>query len=61
MSHWRVHVDDCFDSVAALIGLSREYATYEGQGAIQLEALVDDVLLSSSDSTGYSFNVYCGV
>ena len=49
-----------FDSVAALIGLSREYATYEGQGAIQLEALVDDVLLSSSDSTGYSFNVYCG-
>ncbi len=47
-----------FDAVAAAVGLCREHAAYEGQGAIELEALVDaDVLSHEDDELGYPFGI----
>jgi hydrogenase maturation protein HypF len=40
-----------FDAVAAAIGICREHAHYEGQGAVELEACVDERLLADSDET----------
>lgn len=39
-----------FDAVAAAIGICREQAHYEGQGAVELEALVDEQLLADDDA-----------
>ena len=47
-----------FDAVAAALGICREHAAYEGQGAVELEALVDhDVLRFEDDELGYPFGI----
>jgi hydrogenase maturation protein HypF len=47
-----------FDAVAAAIGICREQSSYEGQAAIEMEALVDKILLNSSEKTlSYSFDI----
>ncbi len=47
-----------FDAVAAAIGICREYAAYEGQGAIELEAIVDeDTLNSEEELLAYPFAI----
>ena len=47
-----------FDAVAAAIGLCREHAAYEGQGAIEMEALVDArVLQFEDDALAYPFAI----
>ncbi|HIA54808.1 MAG TPA: carbamoyltransferase HypF [Candidatus Melainabacteria bacterium] len=47
-----------FDAVAAAIGICREHASYEGQAAIELEAIVNmDVLLNETEALGYPFAV----
>ncbi len=47
-----------FDAVAAAIGVCRERVGYEGQAAIELEALVDrDVLENEGDGLAYPFAV----
>ncbi len=48
-----------FDAVAAAVGLCRETATYEGQGAIELEALIQPHHLEAAQSSAYTFNI-CG-
>lgn len=42
-----------FDAVAAAVGLCREHALFEGQGAMELEAVVDEAAMQSID--GYPF------
>ena len=50
-----------FDAVAAAIGICRERAFHEGQGAIELEASVDgDALLSQAPVSAYPFEVSTG-
>lgn len=44
-----------FDAVAAAVGLCREAATYEGQGAIELEALIQPQHLETAQDSAYSF------
>ncbi len=44
-----------FDAVAAAVGICRERAGYEGQAAIELEACVDECLLSTEH--GYPFAI----
>jgi len=47
-----------FDAVAAAVGLARERAKFEGQGACQLEAAVDpDVLREEEDDLAYPFAI----
>ncbi len=47
-----------FDAVAAAIGVCRGEAQYEGQGAIELEALVDEKQLrEEDDALGYPFAI----
>ena len=47
-----------FDAVAAAMGVCREHAAYEGQGAVELEALVDaEVLQHEDDELGYPFAI----
>ncbi len=38
-----------FDAVAAAIGIVREHAAYEGQGAVELEAIVDERAMREED------------
>lgn len=38
-----------FDAVAAALGICREHAAYEGQGAVELEAIVDETTLHNED------------
>ena len=45
-----------FDAVAAALGICRERATYEGQAAILLEALIDDAALRAAGA-GYPFAI----
>jgi hydrogenase maturation protein HypF len=47
-----------FDAVAAAMGLAREQALYEGQGAIELEAAVDrDWLVNGAAALDYPFAI----
>ncbi len=47
-----------FDAVAAAIGICREKAFYEGQGAVELEAMVDWQTLREEDETlAYPFAI----
>ncbi len=47
-----------FDAVAAAIGICREHAAYEGQGAIELEAIVDETTLATEDELlAYPFSI----
>jgi len=47
-----------FDAVAAALGICRAHAAYEGQGAVELEALVDhEVLRFEDDELGYPFGI----
>ena len=47
-----------FDAAAAAMGICREHAAYEGQGAVEMEALVDhDVLRFEDDALGYPFSI----
>ncbi|WP_428420358.1 carbamoyltransferase HypF [Methylibium sp.] len=47
-----------FDAAAAAMGLCRERAAYEGQGAIEMEALVDaEVLAHEDEALGYPFTI----
>lgn len=47
-----------FDAVAAAVGLAREHAAYEGQGAVELEAAVDrDCLANEDDQLSYPLNI----
>ena len=46
-----------FDAVAAAIGVCRGQAAYEGQAAMELEALADEMLIAKSDESGYPFTI----
>ncbi len=47
-----------FDAAAAAMGLCREHAAYEGQGAVEMEALVDlEVLAFEDEELGYPFAI----
>jgi hydrogenase maturation protein HypF len=47
-----------FDAVAAAFGICREHAAYEGQGAVELEAIVDETTLHDEDeSLAYPFSI----
>lgn len=47
-----------FDAVAAAVGLAREHALYEGQGAVELEAAVDyDCLENEDEALDYPFTL----
>ena len=47
-----------FDAVAAAIGICRERAAYEGQGAVELEAIVDEATLRDEDELlAYTFSI----
>jgi hydrogenase maturation protein HypF len=47
-----------FDAVAAAVGIAREHAAYEGQGAVELEAVVDETTLKNEvEELAYPFAV----
>ena len=47
-----------FDAAAAAMGICREHVAYEGQGAVEMEALVDhDVLRDEAEDLGYPFGI----
>ncbi|MEY3869105.1 MAG: Carbamoyltransferase HypF [Cyanobacteriota bacterium] len=46
-----------FDGVAAAMGICRENCSYEGQGAMEMEALVDEGILNNNEITGYPFTI----
>jgi hydrogenase maturation protein HypF len=47
-----------FDAVAAAIGFAREQALYEGQGAVELEQIVDEKTLREEDELlAYPFSI----
>ena len=47
-----------FDAVAAAIGICREKAFYEGQGAVELEQIIDEkALLEDDEESAYPFAI----
>ncbi|NIA02620.1 MAG: carbamoyltransferase HypF [Planctomycetia bacterium] len=46
-----------FDAVAAAIDVCREHTSYEGQAAIELEALLDTTVLQAEAKQSYSINI----
>lgn len=46
-----------FDAVAAAVGICRERITYEGQAAVELEAIADRSELASKNFTGFPFAI----
>lgn len=47
-----------FDAVAAAVGIAREHAAYEGQGAVEFEAVVDEKTLYEEDEMlAYPFSI----
>ena len=47
-----------FDAVAAAVGIAREHAAYEGQGAVELEAIVDEnALRNEHEDLAYPFAI----
>jgi hydrogenase maturation protein HypF len=46
-----------FDAAAAAMGLARERAHYEGQGAVEMEAAVDRNCLTEDDRLSYPFPI----
>jgi hydrogenase maturation protein HypF len=46
-----------FDAVAAALGICRQTATYEGQGAIEMEALITPRHWQAAQASGYWFAV----
>ncbi|MGI8555801.1 MAG: carbamoyltransferase HypF, partial [Pyrinomonadaceae bacterium] len=47
-----------FDAAAAALGIAREHAIYEGQGAVELEAMVDEKALRGEDERfAYPFEI----
>ena len=46
-----------FDAVAAALGICRQQATYEGQGAIELEALITSADLKEAANSAYPFAI----
>lgn len=47
-----------FDAAAAAVGICCERAAYEGQGAIEFEAIVDeDTLYNEQDASAYQFEI----
>jgi hydrogenase maturation protein HypF len=46
-----------FDAIAAALGLCRQQATYEGQGAIEMEALIEPHHWQSAQTSAYGFEV----
>jgi hydrogenase maturation protein HypF len=49
-----------FDAVAAAVGVCPQRAAYEGQAAIELEALVDAAALLEDDALAYPFAIETG-
>jgi hydrogenase maturation protein HypF len=45
-----------FDAIAAAIGICREECSYEGQAAIEMEALADTTILDNKENLNYYFN-----
>jgi hydrogenase maturation protein HypF len=50
-------IDRLFDAVAAAVGVCCETAEYEGQGAIELEALVETAIVESGCQPPYPFEI----
>ncbi len=46
-----------FDAVAAALGICREKGFYEGQAAIELEAMADETILLDPKELGYQFSL----
>ncbi len=47
-----------FDAVAAAAGICRDKVSYEGQAAIELEALIDHSMLESESDDAYFFQIH---